>query len=239
MSDPPPNPQLEYSPSLRGRPKHPMRWVWITLIAVPVLVFSPRWVPAIWRHAQLLAAQRACAQYTLHPDRVVYESDHAAAAALLKKDTSYEPVQIETWPNTEVAGRVAPEWRTFHRLHPAARPGTHGTVFMHELRRPDGTARLVFVDALAIAMSRMRPNILLCVRVLRPASLISPPAEVTQPPVSTFPTSLAYSDSRLFAGQIDAADPSHFTIAYVSRSQLGVIDGYLRDDDSVKLEPRR
>jgi hypothetical protein len=43
---------------------------------------------------------------------------------------------------------------------------------------------------------------------------------------------------RLFAGQADANDASHFTIDYVLGDQKGVIDGWLKDDGSVLLEKR-
>jgi len=51
---------------------------------------------------------------------------------------------------------------------------------------------------------------------------------------------------RFFSGRIDPADPSHFTIDYdvalVHDPQAipilhGTIDGWLRDDDSILLEP--
>ena len=37
-------------------------------------------------------------------------------------------------------------------------------------------------------------------------------------------------DLRLYGGQIDPADPSHFTIAYEADGVRGVLDGYLLDD---------
>ena len=42
---------------------------------------------------------------------------------------------------------------------------------------------------------------------------------------------------RFFAGQVDPADASHFTIPYEVDGRVGVIDGWLRDD-GVKLRPR-
>ena len=43
---------------------------------------------------------------------------------------------------------------------------------------------------------------------------------------------------RLFAGQPDPADGSHFTIAYELGGRPGTIDGFLRDDDTIHLVPR-
>jgi hypothetical protein len=42
---------------------------------------------------------------------------------------------------------------------------------------------------------------------------------------------------RLFAGQPDPADAAHFTIAYDIDGQPGVVDGRLKDDDTVELKP--
>jgi len=43
---------------------------------------------------------------------------------------------------------------------------------------------------------------------------------------------------RIYAGQVDPADPSHFTIAYEREAARGTIDGYLREDDRVEFVPR-
>ena len=43
---------------------------------------------------------------------------------------------------------------------------------------------------------------------------------------------------RLFAGQADAADPSHFTIVFDDDGQTRTIDGWLQSDDTILLEPR-
>lgn len=45
-------------------------------------------------------------------------------------------------------------------------------------------------------------------------------------------------DGRFFAGQPDPNDESHFTIDYEVDGIRNTIDGWLLDDDTVKLEPR-
>ena len=52
------------------------------------------------------------------------------------------------------------------------------------------------------------------------------------------PQTLHRSFLRIHAGQPDPADPSHFTIPYVLNGKPGVIDGYLRANGRVMLEPR-
>jgi hypothetical protein len=47
-----------------------------------------------------------------------------------------------------------------------------------------------------------------------------------------------FSAFRLYSGQPDDKDPSHFTIALSVHGQSGVIDGWLRPDDTVRLSVR-
>jgi hypothetical protein len=44
---------------------------------------------------------------------------------------------------------------------------------------------------------------------------------------------------RMYAGQIDPNDASHFTIRYEIWGQSDVLDGYLDDKDQVTLKPRQ
>jgi hypothetical protein len=46
------------------------------------------------------------------------------------------------------------------------------------------------------------------------------------------------SSIRIFAGQPDPADQSHFTIRFEHDGKSNVIDGWLMPDDTIKLEPR-
>jgi len=43
---------------------------------------------------------------------------------------------------------------------------------------------------------------------------------------------------RVYAGQPDRDDPSHFTIRYQMWGQEDVLDGWLQDNDGVRLVPR-
>jgi hypothetical protein len=43
---------------------------------------------------------------------------------------------------------------------------------------------------------------------------------------------------KLYAGQPDPKDASHFTIRYTAGEEEGFIDGWLQDDDTVKLKQR-
>jgi hypothetical protein len=43
---------------------------------------------------------------------------------------------------------------------------------------------------------------------------------------------------RVFAGQLDPTDESHFTIRYDADGKSDILDGWLMPDDTVKLELR-
>jgi hypothetical protein len=43
---------------------------------------------------------------------------------------------------------------------------------------------------------------------------------------------------RFYAGQADPKDPSHFTIDYDFDGQRGTIDGWLTDDDFLRIRPQ-
>jgi hypothetical protein len=47
-----------------------------------------------------------------------------------------------------------------------------------------------------------------------------------------------HNQLRAFAGELDLADTSHFTIAYQFDAKPGIIDGYLMPDGRVQLKPR-
>jgi hypothetical protein len=73
--------------------------------------------------------------------------------------------------------------------------------------------------------------------VLRPGSVTAPPAVLRNP--SGLGTTLpADFPVQLFAGRPDPNDPSRFVIEYQHGRERSVIDGRLRDDDTVDLAVR-
>jgi hypothetical protein len=89
-----------------------------------------------------------------------------------------------------------------------------------------GIARLL--DARAFILVTSEPHSRLSIAQLQSSERLSLPVVP-----NTEPDTL-----RLFAGQADPADESHFTIRYELNGQPGLIDGWLMPDDTVKLEPR-
>jgi hypothetical protein len=60
------------------------------------------------------------------------------------------------------------------------------------------------------------------------------PVAIDAPPLRVPPSEVL----RILDGHPDPRDPSHFTIDYTLDGRAGVIDGWLQNDDRVRLEPR-
>jgi hypothetical protein len=122
------------------------------------------------------------------------------------------------------------EWTNYYRL--LSPPGfkSVGTVFLHERVSPCGNRRLVVVE---LAPYEPRET-LLRARAFVPGGLTSRPRELAQGRGG-----LSLPDyGEIHAGRPDPHDRSHFTFACEIAGRKNVIDGWLGDDDLVRLEPR-
>lgn len=114
-------------------------------------------------------------------------------------------------------------------------------VFLHERHAPNGRKRLVviygnfFVTLHGVAeltSPTLEPMVILPGSLLRkPVQATSPNAQLTRMEMLGWIT--------LLESQPDPNDRSHFTIVMENTlNQRFIIDGWLRDDDTVLLEPR-
>lgn len=225
------------------------------LLLVGLIFAGWRWGPIAWRQATLLYYQRQCLNYTAPPDMVVYESDPVAAKMLLQRP-GYAAVEA-VWIVDNSAGKslttaaYRPEsWNvmvqhdplSIRRLMVGALPMT-AICFMGELKTPAGERRLVFVECMG-QFPQSLPD-------LEYATLIA--YSLTPAGPFTEPTNLVYprwhpalidlrdvpSNIRIFAGQRDLNDPSHFTIRYQVYGQESIIDGWIDNSGRVKVTPRQ
>jgi len=119
-------------------------------------------------------------------------------------------------------------------------------VFLHRLRAAGSSERLVSVSlwppqfaGLATSFNPGHFSVQLSASVVSPANL----GLGTRPTFSNRLGDFGERDLptgtlRLFAGQPDPVDESHFTIRYELDGKSNIIDGWLMPDDKVKLEPR-
>ena len=229
--DPRPAQQLEYE---RKRASLRRRRI-ATLVAVTILLCAV--TPFAVRYAKLAAERwrvtrlhRECAAHTpAAATTVVWEED----AEQVKQLRDYEIVGSH---HGNAAYAVPPKWRELN-VAIGQQIQTWGTLFLHERRTPQ-SSRPLLVGVDIAGWSRGGPVVLFArVRTIAPAAPMRLPtqAKVDHPSVVLSPTE---GPVRLFAGQPDANDASHFTIDYAVGDAKGIIDGWLKEDGSVALEKR-
>jgi hypothetical protein len=193
-----------------------------------------RFGPAVSRNLELVRLQRAAVAYVAPAGAVMCTARHEPPSSRGgKSDDAYGVRDSSPWPWVEFASR--------------ARVST-AVAFLGELRRKDGRRRIAVVTGDVYHRPGWMDNgapldpgheqIRLGAYVLRPGTLTGPPAALN----ATDPALLALvplgPQVRLYAGRPDPADPSHFTIEYQYGEARGVIDGWLRQDDSIELTVR-
>ncbi|MDB5303396.1 MAG: hypothetical protein JWM97_945 [Phycisphaerales bacterium] len=237
-------PPISYAPAPKGIRYHWVRRLTALALLIVLCAATVRYVPRMNRRLELLRSQGLAMTYTAPADHVVYERDPLKAAALLRASSNYWALD---WPSDNghatppsralnPYGAVvdfAPAWGDFYRL--ASPPGrnTGAVIFLHKLRSPAGHERLVGVDGfLSLGIAGLRLNA--C--VFQPGTLFSRPEFVSDGVNYSLEEMGELPARRVYAGQLDPADPSHFTILYETAEGTGVIDGWLMDDDNVKFK---
>ena len=216
----------------RARPRRRRWWAWGLLVAALVLAAAGyRYRQPLWAKATFLAFERRCLTYARPAEFAVF---------------SELPEDVRDFPAREpqpAAGRyqVFPARREYvahvyftpdvWAQHPLCR-WEPGPALLHARRTPGGKSRLVGVD-----LSPMGEFLALYPRVIVPAGLTTTSRGI----LNRFDLFMVRSPDdrvRVFAGQPDPNDASHFTIAYEVNGTPGVIDGWLLEDDTVQLHPR-
>jgi hypothetical protein len=165
-------------------------------------------------------------RFSQPPGKVVYEEDPAAVAQLLKSN-EYHRVSGDS--SGIVGAAYSPA--IYHELLRGfswTKPQSP-LLFMHERQSPSGVKRLVVVNCTFVRVwgaERMVPSWEIWNVDFRHSD---PPSFVRSHDSSTYLRLLNARSLRLFAGQADPNDLSHFTIAYSYDHQNGTIDGNLVD----------
>jgi hypothetical protein len=200
--------QLDYAQPRSWRERKAVRRAIFAAALLLVIFGSFKFFRPALNHAQMLHYQRQCMTHAEPPERTAFTS----GALNPKSDTA---------------------WERFYGLF-SPPGGKHGAiVFVHELRHSDGSPRLVAIEAdLQGAVVQLDSTVIVPGGVLS-----SPQLRFNGSWLAPFST-MKFSDVHLHAGQVDPADPAHFTIAFEYANGSGTIDGWLRDDDSVLMELR-
>lgn len=239
---------LDYNCRTRRGVSRRAAWLLVAATLLAVVTWQAiRWVPVWQRYVerqrlmrQALATQQACMNFGMPADTVVYTDDPAELAKLAQPGSGYvvRPTNPPTASldrdryNRGAALRVAAEWEAYHEAawrqwqwqpFPFRRDGT---VFLHQRLSPAGHDRIVVVQAGEAGY--------LTWTVVTPGTEKNSPSAYS--PAFGVGLQRRYNwPLRIFAGQPDPVDPSHFTVDYSFHGQRGRIDGQLNDDDTISF----
>ena len=220
----------------------------ITLLLTIIIAAatSNRWAPPAWHRAQLLYWQRQCLNYAAPPDQIVFESDQGFSI-ILGPTASNPPKCLAKLQQFLPSSGASLSSNTTFALSTSGNTFTAASErvsFIHQRRSRNGNVRLVVIGD----VFNLSDSYDTCV----PTGVFggSPPIESVSFLNWVRPRFLDAYDAdgdgypdrpfhvRVYAGQIDPIDQSHFTIAYEIDRNKDIIDGYLQDDGSVTLTCR-
>jgi hypothetical protein len=201
----------------------------LMLIIIPLSCIALR-----ARRAEGLYAQWI--EYEPPPHMVVYEEEPAAASQLLRSGGGYflmpgsggkPPLTSET-----PVAHFPPNAKALQSQVPG------GCAFLHWLRRRDEESLVLVSLQIGPGEPAKRST-----RTVSFAPFKVPSAGAAGPPS---PAGTAYvihlnrSDAlRVFAGQRDVGDTSHFTLNYVKNGRTGTIHGILQPNGTITMSPTR
>ncbi len=225
---------LDYAPA---PPLQRRRWFRRTVMVAFMLSLAGitwRWGPEKWQRAKLLYWQRQCLNYSQPADEVVYDQDPTRDSAWAKQPGYRATPLTSAWyPSPHVAAAkyadcLNPLMAVVDR---SAQFQAYPVVFMHERRALSGNPYLVVVVG--------RPDHELNGKLypldftalpIRPGTWTDTPSNESFEPVYDDMTPIRQPlPVRMFAGQVDAVDASHFTFIYEVAGTRHVIDGYVED----------
>jgi hypothetical protein len=229
----PQQPELAYAPATPWRRRRrTIRRAVLALLLLAAAGCFWWWHEPLIAHGRLLYWQHKCQTHTFAPDAVVASSNGPGvitAAPIPPYWTSYEAAANPAVILVSGIGRgPSGPSITF----------SQAVVFIHSLRSPAGHERIVAVRCVPMYLTSGS-----VIQAFQPVAV--EPAAVwpltSRPTLSEGKFSGGYpvrGAVKVFGGQPDAADHSHFTIAYTVNGRRGVIDGWLRDDGTVDLRVR-
>jgi hypothetical protein len=224
-------PSLTYA---RARPpwyrrRGPRRAMFGCLIAATIAGVCWAWnsTPGEW--ARFNYWEWRCEHYSAPPDQVVFDPPAA---------NSYSDWKLTGMPLN------CPQWWKFEaQLLPLtvhASPPTSSVAFLQDRQSPSGKNRLVAVELRPQCdeqdyLSRIfRPMVYVNVNVVTPTRGL--PAPTRGEHDSWGNLGPIEGKLKVFAGQPDPSDRTHFTIAYRLNDVPGIMDFHLQDDDTVAMK---
>ena len=226
--------RIEYAPTPPLHHRKRVRQV-LFLLAL-VLILAPlvwKFGPFASRQTKIHYWQRQAMNYSPSANQVVFDD------ASLPFGQGQKPVGLTQVEVGVGYGRSAPPAKPLEDLVTGGDALSLATLYMGMRTSNTGNVRLVVVSTFeTFNQGGWGSKSFECVsRVVRPATVLTPPVFHSSH-WAAFIDFGKREHIRFFAGQPDNSDPSHFTITYESDSRPATIDGWLLDDDTIKLQKR-
>ncbi len=235
-------PPLEYAPQKRTswlQRRSTQRLLIGVSIAIGILA-AAYIAPAVWREAQTKLTLRRCMRFTASENKICFDGDPATSPSLVYPGSDYRnELDHEARLSSPVASWKPQEWRELIRcLDPTLKTFrlSPPLVFLHERTSTKGHQFLVVLRYVGNVTSEGGPT-----NHVFDFDLIEPSSWPSAKSVRTFQTTMlcvSQPISKIYFGQPDATDLSHFHFRYKTEEGAGTVDGWLRNDHELVLECR-
>jgi hypothetical protein len=221
--------RLDYAPQIP--PWYHHKRVRQIAVGIAVFIVIYYWGYQIW-HQQVRrqfaqdwrSETQACMEYTAPANQIVFDDDPRDFGQL-------DDCNVIMRRNGQAAaGRKLNIWSYSLISIPALTKVSDAFVFLHARKSKSGNQRLIVIWSPMLFEQDFN---------LHAAVILAPNAPFDQlvgKEGMNFDSTIPHNSTlRVFAGQPDPFDDSHFTIGYEADHHAGTIDGWLEDDDTVKL----
>ena len=218
---------LDYAPRPRLWRRRPFRLTAIAALLLTLAAAGVYWYPDISFRIRLAYWQRQCMNHVIPPDKVILTDDPKLVPTLLQ-DPDYvkTTVSLATVPFAAYRPRCYREYRT---LALGGKIGGQAVIFMHKLRSQQGIERVVIALDIGDTCMDIRPQDCVEIAIVQRHPLFGKRSAVDggftfQSPYSIRNYSGGMANTplvRFRPGQLDPADPSHFTIRWDATDPWG------------------
>ena len=203
---------LNYAPRPRVAQRF-WRWVYRLIFVAAIVVAAFQWGSGLWRDVQSIYWEQKCLHFTQPPNHVVLELNQLSV----------------------IHSEVCLSRNRFMGFGKNANTVSDGTIFLHEMRRPDGTRCLVsltfplnFLYAVGgFRLQYLEWNVSLWPQMTKWNYLTVTTGSGTQ-----------VNHWKFFAGQPDANNPSHFTFEFELNGTRRTCDAWLNNDGQLIVSRR-
>jgi hypothetical protein len=216
---------LDYAPRPQLWRRRPFRLTVFAVLLLTIEAAGVYWYPDISFRIRLAYWQRQCMNHVIPPDKIILTADPKLVPTLLQ-DPDY--VRTDDYYVPSPLAAYSPHcWREYHSRGLGGRADgreVQPIIFMHRLVSQRGIERLVIALDRADIYTKVRPEECIAIAVVQPRSLFGPldtPGDHFAPRSSGIykDTSGVFANTdtptiRFHPGQLDPADPSHFTIRW-------------------------